>query len=150
MSEPAYLPDVNVLIALTDPEHIGHPSAIAWHRQIDAARLLLCPVTESGFVRLTTMPNVGGRQMSEALARLRMIAALPSCENLPIEHSWLELIQPFTPRLHGYRQVTDALLLGLAIRNEAVLVTLDRSIQALAGEAYAANLLTLASMLIER
>ncbi len=46
--------------------------------------------------------------------------------------------------LHGYRQVTDALLLGLAIRNEAILVTLDRSIQALAGEAYAANVLTLA------
>jgi predicted nucleic acid-binding protein len=82
--------------------------------------------------------------MSEALAQLRMIAALPNCENLPIEHSWLELIQPLTPRLHGYRQVTDALLLGLAIRNEAILVTLDRRIQGLAGEGYAANLLTLA------
>jgi toxin-antitoxin system PIN domain toxin len=138
------LPDVNILIALTDPEHIGHASTIAWHRKIGAARLLLCPITESGFVRLSTIPNVGGRQMSEALARLRMIAALPNCENLPIEHSWLELIQPLTPRLHGYRQVTDALLLGLAIRNEAILVTLDRRIQALAGEAYAANLLTLA------
>jgi predicted nucleic acid-binding protein len=75
---------------------------------------------------------------------LQEIAALPNCENLPLEHSWLELIQPLTPRMHGYRQVTDALLLGLAIRNGAVLVTLDRSIQALAGEAYAANLLTLA------
>jgi predicted nucleic acid-binding protein len=42
------------------------------------------------------------------------------------------------------RQVTDALLLGLAIRNGAILVTLDLRIQALAGEAYAANLLTLA------
>jgi predicted nucleic acid-binding protein len=80
------LPDVNILIALTDPEHIGHASAIAWHRKIGAARLLLCPITESGFVRLSTIPNVGGRQMSEALAQLRMIAALPNCENLPIEH----------------------------------------------------------------
>ena len=144
MSEYAYLPDVNILIALTDPEHIGHARTIAWHRQIGAARLLLCPVTESGFVRLSTMPNVGGRQMSEALARLRMIAALPNCESLPIDHSWLELIQPLTSRLHGYRQVTDALLLGLAIRNDAVLVTLDRSIQALAGQEFQANLLTLA------
>jgi toxin-antitoxin system PIN domain toxin len=143
LTEHSYLPDVNILIALTDPEHIGHSSTIAWHRQIGASRLLLCPITESGFVRLSTMPNVGGRQMSEALARLRMIAALPNCENLPIEHSWLELIQPLTPRLHGYRQVTDALLLGLAIRNEAILVTLDLRVQALAGESYAANLLTL-------
>jgi toxin-antitoxin system PIN domain toxin len=144
LTERSYLLDVNLLIALTDPEHIGHLPAIAWHRQIGDARLLLCPITESGFVRLSTMPSVGGRTMSESLARLRAIAALPNCENLPIEHSWLELIQPLTARLHGYRQVTDALLLGLAIRNQAILVTLDRSIQALAGEAYAANLLTLA------
>jgi toxin-antitoxin system PIN domain toxin len=144
LTERSYLPDVNLLIALTDPEHIGHSSAIAWHSQIGAARLLLCPVTESGFVRLTTMPSVGGRKMSEALARLRMIAALPNCESLPIVDSWLSLVQPLTPRMYGHRQVTDALLLGLAIRNGAILVTLDRAIQALAGEAYAANLLTLA------
>ena len=82
--------------------------------------------------------------MSGAILLLRQIAALPNCDFLPIDHPWLELIQPLTPRLHGYRQVTDALLLGLAIRNGAILVTLDRRIQALAGEAYAANLLTLA------
>ena len=58
--------------------------------------------------------------------------------------AWLELVAPLVRRLVGYRQVTDALLLGLAIRNEAILVTLDRTIHALAGEAYAANLLTLA------
>ena len=81
--------------------------------------------------------------MSDAILLSQEIAALPNCENLPIEHSWLELIQPLI-RLHGYRQVTDALLLGLAIRNGAILVTLDRRIQGLAGEANAANLLTLA------
>ena len=95
-------------------------------------------------MRIAASPLVGKKSIADAMRMLEEIAALPNCENLPIEHSWLELIQPFTPRLHGYRQVTDALLLGLAIRNEAILVTLDRSIQALAGEAYAANLLTLA------
>jgi hypothetical protein len=144
LSEQSYLPDVNILIALTDPGHIGHASVLAWHRQIGTTRLLICPITESGFVRLSTMPQVGGRLMSEALTRLCMITALPNCENIPIISSWLELIQPLTSRLHGYRQVTDALLLGLAIQNNAILVTLDRRIQALAGEAYAANLLTLA------
>jgi predicted nucleic acid-binding protein len=44
----------------------------------------------------------------------------------------------------GYRQVSDALLLGLAIRNGVTLVTLDCRIQALAGESYAPNLLKLA------
>lgn len=144
MSEPAYLPDVNVLVALSDPSHVHHLTADNWRQQIGIARFLLCPITEGGFVRLMANPSVGGLSMSDAILLLQEIAALPNCEGLPIEHSWLELIQPLTPRLHGYRQVTDALLLGLAIRNGAVLVTLDRSVQALAGEAYAANLLTLA------
>jgi hypothetical protein len=94
-------------------------------------------------VRLMANPSVGGLSMGGAIRMLREIAALPHCENLPIKHSWLELIQPFAPRLYGYRQITDALLLGLAIRSGGILVTLDRSVQALAGEVYAANLLTL-------
>lgn len=144
MSEPAYLPDVNLLVALSDPSHIHHLAADNWRQRIGIARFLLCPITEAGFMRLMANPIIGGLSMSGAILLLQKIAALPNCESLPIEHSWLELIQPLIPRLHGYRQVTDALLLGLAIRNGAVLVTLDRRIQALAGEAYAANLLTLA------
>ena len=57
---------------------------------------------------------------------LAEIAALPNIAHLPVAPSWLELIAPFARRLQGYRQVTDALLLGLAIRHHAVLVTLDR------------------------
>jgi len=144
LSDPVYLPDVNVLIALSDPEHSGHRAAEMWHSGIGSARFCLCPVTEAGFVRLRTNPSVGGESISSAIALLIGITALPNCGHLPIKDSWLSLIQPLTPRLHGYRQVTDALLLGLAIRNHAVLVTLDRNLKALAGERYAANLLTLA------
>ena len=144
MTEPAYLPDVNVLVALSDPSHVHHLTADKWRQQIGTARFLVCPITEAGFVRLMANPSIGGLSMSDAILLMQEIAALPSCENLPIEHSWLELVQPLAPRLQGYRQVTDALLLGLAIRNGAVLVTLDRAIQALAGEAYTENLLILA------
>jgi predicted nucleic acid-binding protein len=105
--------------------------------------MLLCPVTEAGFVRIAASPLVGKKTIAAAIRMLEAIAALPNVAQLPVSPSWLELIRPLTPRLHGYRQVTDALLLGLAIRNNAILVTLDRSIQALAGEAYAANLLIL-------
>ena len=143
MSEAAFLPDVNILIALSDPEHIAHDAAAAWHQSIGNAKFFLCPVTEGGFVRLMSNPLIGGESMSVAILLLQEIVALPNVEHLPVSLSWLELIRPIASRLHGYRQVTDALLLGLAIRNESVLVTLDRSIQALAGEAYAANLLTL-------
>jgi toxin-antitoxin system PIN domain toxin len=143
LSEPLYLPDVNLLVALTDPSHVHHLAADDWRRRIGIASFLLCPITESGFVRLMANPAIGGLSMTDAILLLREIAILHNCESLPIEHSWLDLVQPLAPRLHGYRQVTDALLLGLAIRNGAILVTLDRSIRALAGEAYAANLLTL-------
>jgi predicted nucleic acid-binding protein len=91
-----------------------------------------------------TTPLIGGESMSGAILLLREIAALPNVAHLPVAPTWLELIEPLTRRLVGHRQVTDALLLGLAIRNGAILVTLDRSIQALAVDAYAANLLTLA------
>ena len=143
MSERAYLPDVNILIALSDPEHTGHHSAVAWHQSIGSSRFFLCPVTEASFVRLMTTPLIGGESMSSAILLLREIAALPNVAHLPVAPTWLELIEPLARRLVGHRQVTDALLLGLAIRNGAILVTLDRAVQALAGEAYAANLLTL-------
>ena len=81
--------------------------------------------------------------MPVAMEMLRQIANLPICGFLPMDQPWLELVSPISNRLHGYRQVTDALLLGLAIRNGAILVTLDRKIQALAGEEFAVNLLTL-------
>jgi toxin-antitoxin system PIN domain toxin len=143
LSEPAYLPDVNLLVALSDPSHVHHRTADNWRQRIGIARFLLCTITEAGFVRLMANPIIGGLSIGDAILLLQEIAALPNCESLPIADSWLSLVQPLTPRLHGHRQVTDALLLGLAIRNGAILVTLDRRVQALAGEAYAANLLTL-------
>ncbi len=139
-----YLPDVNIWVALSDPAHAAYEQATEWLLGSHGARLLLCPVTEAGFVRIAASPLVGKKSIADAMRMLEAIAALPNVAHLPVSFSWLELIQPLTPRLLGHRQVTDALLLGLAIRNEAILVTLDRAIQALAGETYAANLLTLA------
>ena len=142
-SEQAYLPDVNVLIALVEQQHVGHQAAMLWRRQSENAKIYLCPLTESGFVRLMASPHVGGCTPGVALALLREIRKLHNFSHLPIQSSFLDLISPFSSRLHGYRQVTDALLLGLAIQNNATLVTLDRGVKALAGEPFAANLLTL-------
>ena len=81
--------------------------------------------------------------MRVAILLLQQIAALPNVAHLPVAPTWLELIRPLAARLHGYRQVTDALLLGLAIRQNAILVTLDQHIRALAAMEFAANLLVL-------
>lgn len=141
----SYLPDVNVLLALADRRHVGHRAASSWLRRIGNSEFCLCPITESGFVRLAASPQVGRRELSEAIALLKEMARMPSYRYLPIRDSWLNLVEPFSSRLHGYRQVTDAFLLGLAIRHKAVLITLDQHIHALAGQEFQQHIHTLAA-----
>ena len=124
-------------------DHVGHRSASKWFGQIVDGHFLLCPITEAGFVRMCTAPHVGKREVKDAIRILREMTNLSSYAYLPILDPWLQLIQPFASRLHGYRQVTDAYLLGLAIKHDVVLVTLDQHIQALAGMEFKRNLLTL-------
>ena len=53
---------------------------------------------------------------------------------LPADHCRLaDAVRPF-PRLYGTKQVTEAYLLGLAMREELVLTTSDRALLHLAGE----------------
>jgi hypothetical protein len=49
---------------------------------------------------------------------------------LPFEQA----VAPFSGRLLGHQQISDAFLLGLAIHRKGVLVTLDRGIQTLLSE----------------
>ncbi len=56
---------------------------------------------------------------------------------------WSALSAPFAERLFGHQQITDACLLGLAVREDGVLVTMDKGIAYLAGEEYSKNLLLL-------
>jgi predicted nucleic acid-binding protein len=46
---------------------------------------------------------------------------------------FLEVVQPLEPRFYSHQQVTDALLLGLAIERKGSLATLDKAIRHLAG-----------------
>lgn len=143
MPKPQYLPDVNVLIALSEQGHSDHRRASRWFELIRDSPWYLCPVTEAGFIRLSANPNVGGRDIEVAIAIMQQIRGLPNCLHLPILEKWIELVAPFAARLHGYRQVTDALLLGLAIKHKSVLVTLDQRLQALAGTDFRDNVLIL-------
>jgi predicted nucleic acid-binding protein len=131
-------------MALAHAEDSAHEQAIAWHASLGEDLFCLCPLTEAGFVRLTASPKIGAQSMAKAIGMLRQITALPQVEMLDIRGSWLDICGPLMPRLQGHRQTTDALLLGLAIKNNAVLVTLDRGFETLAGQQFKANLLTLA------
>jgi hypothetical protein len=134
---------VNILLALSDRDHTGYRLASNWFAHLGKAKFLLCAITESGFVRLAASPQLGNREIHEAMALLRQFTGFPNCAYLSIERPWLSLVAPIASRLHGYRQVTDALLLGLAIASGSILVTLDQRVEALAGDEFAVNLLTL-------
>lgn len=119
--------DVNVLVALAWPNHIHHARALAWFRNIREEGWATCAVTETGFVRISSNLRVipDARTPAEAMALLREMRSLPG-------HTfWRDDVSPADPdaaafaRVVGYRQVTDAHLLSLAIRNGGCLATFD-------------------------
>jgi hypothetical protein len=54
--------------------------------------------------------------------------------------SWVSLTAPFADRIFGHQQVTEAYLLGLAIQQDGVLVTFDRTLRYMAGPRFAQHL----------
>jgi toxin-antitoxin system PIN domain toxin len=54
------LPDVNVLLALTLSAHVHHGPARRWYADTGLPALLVCRVTQLGFLRLMTTEQVAG------------------------------------------------------------------------------------------
>lgn len=69
------VPDVNVLLALTNPSHVFHHESHQW--LADVARFATTPVTESGLLRMLLNPAVTGQVVTpeQALAVLAGIRA---------------------------------------------------------------------------
>jgi hypothetical protein len=128
--------DVNVLVALAWPNHVHHATALAWFAEVGRAGFATCPVTESGFIRVSSNRRAipDARSPREAREVLRRITALPGhvfwADDIEIasnEHIAWE-------RLGNHAQVTDAHLLALAIRRGGRLATFDRGLVHLARE----------------
>jgi hypothetical protein len=137
--------DLNVLIALADPEHKLHRQAWNWFASAGRERLGICPLTEAGFMRVTTNPafRPGPRTLEQAIAILQALKQHADYWYCPINESWVTLTAPFVARIIGHQQVTDAYLIGLAIQEDAVLVTFDKGVQYLAGTEFRRNVLLL-------
>ena len=132
MNKAKHLLDVNVLMALADRDHRHHQTVLEW---FDTPGLAwgICAFTEAGFLRIATNPNAGAHSVEAAVEILSEFAERPGYRYWPITASWASLVAPFRDRVFGHQQITDALLLGLAIQQDGVLVTLDRAIRTLAG-----------------
>lgn len=143
MPENSYLLDVNVLYALVARNHIHHSIVEAWFYATADLRWAICPFTEAGFLRNATAPRSGQIEMAEAAAILKTLARHPGYRYVPITEDWHTLCGPFSKRLFGTKQVTDAYLLGLALRNNMVLATMDKGIVYLAGAEFSKHVLLL-------
>jgi hypothetical protein len=125
--------DVNALVALSWDSHVHHAAVRAWFAASAESGWATCPVTESGFVRVSSNPVVlpspiGVEDARSVLASLRAVG----------RHSFLRddvsMTDGDVPVLVGHRQVTDAHLVTLARRHDVRLVTFDMGVLALGGE----------------
>ena len=125
---------MNVLVALAWPNHVHHRQAVTWFVDIRDDGWATCPITESGFVRVSSNERVipDARSPSEARA---LLAALRSKGAHRFWEDDVSIVDDpcgaFATAV-GHRQVTDAHLLTLAIRRGGVLATFDRGIMTLA------------------
>jgi toxin-antitoxin system PIN domain toxin len=132
-----FLLDVNVLIALIEPAHVGHDAAHRWFEAEGKRAWATCPLTENGVMRIVghpKYPNSPGSPavVAQIMAQLRL---LPGHVFLPddIGLTGSEHVDPAQLLTSG--QVTDSYLLALAVAQGGQLATLDRrlSVKAVQG-----------------
>lgn len=129
----ACLLDLNVLLALAWPNHVHHSPAHDWFRSRAGEGFATCPLTQCGFVRLSSNPAF----TPDAVLPVEALELLGRITRLEGHVFWPDEIDMAAPGavpsrlLLGHKQVTDAYLLGLTIHNEGSLATFDRGLPAL-------------------
>lgn len=119
--------DVNVLLALTNPDHVHFARAQAWFAGVDG--WATTPMTEAAFVRLMLNPALAGRHVPavEVLDVLAKLVKVKGHVFWPDESSWLKP-QIDMSVMVGHQQVTDFHLVDLAARHGGKLATFDRAV----------------------
>ena len=126
---PALL-DVNLLVALFDPDHIHHDAAHDWFAESKQDGWATCPITENGVVRI--LSNLRYSPAAEPPARIvdRLRAFCESGRHVfwPDDVSLREAACFAAGAPVSHRQITDVYLLGLAKHRGGRLATFDRTI----------------------
>jgi uncharacterized protein len=128
-----FLLDVNVLVALAWPAHKLHSRAQHWFLNHSKHGWATCPLTEAGFVRISSNPAFSPDALGthESLELLSMNLAHPAHRFWPDNISLATAVKALKADLSGHQQVTDAYLMALALHNKGKLATLDRSVASL-------------------
>jgi len=121
--------DVSMLLAVFHKDHMFHVSARTWWAANAHDGWATCPLTQNGFVRITSQPNyLQKRSTIEALEVLRLGVSQPDHEFWPDDISITDTSLFDPAYILGPNQITDVYLLGLAIKNGGRLVTFDRGL----------------------
>jgi toxin-antitoxin system PIN domain toxin len=134
-----FLPDVNVWLALASRRHIHSQTCSTWLDSINAASVAFCRLSQMGLLRLLTTESVMGNDVlssQDAWRAYRTILAdervLFALEPFTLESEWRKLTAQDRPTPKIW---TDAYLAAFAHASGMRLVTLDRAVRSIAGEA---------------
>ncbi|MEZ5355372.1 MAG: TA system VapC family ribonuclease toxin [Bryobacteraceae bacterium] len=127
--------DANVLIAMGMPEHLHHVPARRWFLERRHEGWATCPVTQSAFVRVSCRVTAGAlRTPAIAIEFLRAATADRHHSFWPMEQPMTDLGPEIRKLLIGSKQVTDLILLDLALKHNGSLATFDaRLVKSVAG-----------------
>ena len=122
--------DVNVLIALFDPNHPMHEAAHRWFGRNRRRGWATCAITINGCARILSNPTYPSFATTpdEVISRLRALCASSD------HHFWANSVSLLDDRLFrptaimGHQKITDVYLLGLAVHHKGALATFDRSV----------------------
>ena len=114
-----YLLDVNALLAAILAIHSRHQAADTWLRR---KSLATCPLSELGFLRISTNPKAYNLSMAIARQALEAFVKAHKVEFVPADLPAIE------SGAHQSEAVTDSYLAELAARRGMKLATLDTGI----------------------
>ncbi|MFZ4508473.1 MAG: TA system VapC family ribonuclease toxin [Fimbriimonas sp.] len=121
--------DVNVLLALLDADHLHHNRAKEWMLSQSNPAWASCPLTQNSFVRIISQPAYPASVSVQNATDLLLEATRSAHHTFwPDDLSILDDAVFDHSRIHGPKQITDAYLLALAVKNDGRLVAFDRSI----------------------
>ena len=121
--------DINVLIALHDRDHIHHERAALWLEANIRHGWASCPLTQNGVLRIMSQAGYSSPQpLAVLISMLHTSTATPHHQFWNDDISLLDAAYFQHNHLHGPRQITDAYLLALAVKNGGRLVGFDQRI----------------------
>jgi toxin-antitoxin system PIN domain toxin len=128
-----YLYDANLITALSHRDHSDHQRAVAWLRSKSNPPWATCEITQNALVRLSANPHVVPCPQDPAQTWRNLDTAMKRSDHLVLSlpseaHT---ILGECLSRCQGYRQVTDAFLIAIAIANHAVLATCDSKLRQL-------------------